>query len=302
MGPIKVILNPVAGRGYGSKAEPQIRAYLKEEGLDFDLTRTEGHWHAAELAEEAATAGFEVIVAAGGDGTTNEVVNGLMAASAGSVAGMLGIIPVGSGSDFARAAGVPPDLRGACQRLAQGQPRLVDVGLARLPGQTSRYFDNTLGIGFDGQVTLEARRFMRLRGMALYLPVVLKTIFISYKPPLVTIDYDGQRIEQRSLMIVVANGPREGSSFYVAPDAAPDDGYFDLCIAKELSRLGMLAMVPEFMKGTHVNKEPITMARARRVTITSEDNLVAHMDGEMLCTEGHQITCEIVPQALRIWV
>ncbi|MDY6875542.1 MAG: diacylglycerol kinase family lipid kinase [Chloroflexota bacterium] len=300
MGPIKVILNPIAGRGYGAKAEPELRRLLETEGLDFDLVRTARPWHAAELAEQATNDGFEIVVAMGGDGTTNEVVNGLMAASENGVSGTLGIIPVGSGSDFANTAGVPPDLQGACHRLANGQTRTVDVGRVKLPGQTPRYFDNTLGIGFDGIVTVEALKVKWLRGLALYLPVVLKTVFLSHGAPLVTIEYDGQKLVLPALMICVTNGRREGGGFFVTPQAQPDDGLFDLCIAREVSRMVTLGLIPHFLKGTHVGREPITMARARRVTISSPDDLIAHIDGEILCTTGHRIECEILPGRLQV--
>ncbi len=301
MQPMKIILNPVAGRGRGARVEPELRRYLEAEGLDFDLVRTVRGGHAAELAEQAVHDGFESVVAAGGDGTMHEVVNGLMSASGGAEAGTLGIIPIGSGGDFAYTVGVPTDLRAACHRLAHGQVRVVDVGRVTVSGQGTRYFDNTVGIGFDGVVTVEALKVKWLRGLALYLPVVLKTVFLSLKVPHATIDYDGQKMVLPALMITVANGPREGGGFLVAPQAQPDDGIFDLCIAAEVSRLVILGLIPHFIQGTHVDREPITMARARRVTISSPDDLVAHVDGEVLCTEGHQIECEILPQRLRVW-
>jgi diacylglycerol kinase (ATP) len=301
MGSTKVILNPIAGRGYGAKVEPELRQLLEAEGLEFDLVRTDRPWHAAELAERAAGDGFEVVVAAGGDGTSNEVANGLIAASEYGATAAMGVIPIGSGSDFANTVGVPSDLRGACHRLAHGQVRVVDVGRVTLPGRAPRYFDNTINVGFGGVVTVEALKVKRLRGIALYLPVVLKTIFLYYKAPLVTIEYDGEALTLPALMICVTNGPREGGGFHVTPQAQPDDGLFDLCIAREVSRLAMLGLVPHFMRGTHVGREPITMARARRVTISSPDDLVAHMDGEVLCTDAHRIECEILPRRLRVW-
>lgn len=300
MQPIKIILNPIAGRGHGARVEPKLRQFLEAEGLDFDLVQTSGRWHAAELAEQAVADGYQLIVAAGGDGTTHEVVNGLMVASGGGVAGTLGIIPIGSGSDFAHAAGVPADPRAACSRLAHGQSRVVDVGRISLQGQPPRYFDNTVGIGFDGVVTVEAQKVKHLRGMALYLPVVLKTVFLSFKAPRVTIEYDDQQLSLSALMVCIANGPREGGSFLVAPDAEPDDGLLDLCIASEVGRLAMLGLIPHFMKGSHVGREPITMARARRVTVSSPDDLVVHADGEALCTDGRRLECEVLPQRLRV--
>jgi len=298
--PIKIILNPIAGRGYGARAEPELRRQLRGQGVEFDLVRTRRPSHAPQLAEQAVRDGFRVVVAAGGDGTTHEVVNGLMAAADGGLAGTLGIIPLGSGSDFANTVGLPPDLPGACQRLAAGDTCVVDVGRVSLPGQVPRYFDNTVNVGFGGIVTIESRKIKRLRGLALYLPVVLKTVFLLHQTPRVVIHYDDQELALPALMISVCNGPREGGGFYVAPQARPDDGLFDLCIAGEVSRLGMLGLIPHFLKGTHVGRAPITMARARRVTISSSDDLIAHVDGEVLCTDAHRIEFELLPRRLRV--
>ena len=299
MSPIKIILNPVAGRGYGAKVESELRQHLEAEGVDFDLVRTDGPWHAAELAEQAANDGFEIVVAAGGDGTTNEVVNGLMAALQNGLSGTLGVIPVGSGSDFANNVGIPAGLQDACRRLASGQTRIVDVCRVTVQDQRPRYFDNTVNVGFGGIVTVEALKVKRLRGMALYLPVVLKTVFLAQNPR-VTVEYDDQVLALPAVMICVGNGPREGGGFFCTPHAQPDDGLLDVCIVREIGRVAMLGLVPHFMKGTHVGREPVTMVRARRVTISSPDDLVAHMDGEVLCTDAHRIACEILPQRLQV--
>jgi len=304
MGRTKIILNPSAGRGYAGRAEPEIRRLLEMETLDFDLVRTTEPGHATQLAEQAIRDGFEVIVAAGGDGTTHEVMNGLMAAANSNghsrEIGTLGIIPVGSGCDFASTVGVPTGLLEACRRLVDGRDRVVDVVRVVLPGQPPRYFDNTINIGFGGAVTREARKVKRLRGMALYLPVVLKTVFLHLNAPQVTIQYDDQELSLPAVMISVANGPREGGGFFVAPGARPDDGLLDLCIVRKIGRLAMLRLIPHFLNGTHVSQEPITMLRASRVSISSPDDLIAHVDGEMLCTDAHQIDFEIVPGRLRV--
>jgi diacylglycerol kinase (ATP) len=338
----KVIVNPKAGRGLGAHATPTIRRLLSEHGLDFDLTQTTHAGEAIELARQATLDSYDVIVAAGGDGTYQEAINGMIAAHAENapedgVIGTLGILPVGSGCDFSYTAGVPCDLEDACARLAEGEPRLVDLGRVTVykseqdPG-TCRYFDNTVGIGFDGVVTAESRKLKHLRGMALYLPVVLKTVFISLKPPRTVIEYEepppqtggeewpppleneegrperrtGQqrgpirRIEKTILMATICNGQREGGGFYVAPEARNDDGLLDLLLADNLPRLQILAMIPHFMKGTHVDKPSVTMLQSKRITITSPDPLIAHADGEMLCTDGHRIECEIAAQRVRV--
>ncbi len=302
MGPIKVILNPIAGRGYAGRSEPELRELLKAEGVDFDLVRTEGPGHATALAQEAISDGFEVVVAAGGDGTTNEVVNGLMeaAASNGHIAGPLGLIPVGSGSDFANNVGVPSDLAAACRCLARGRMRVVDVCQVSVDGQAPLYFDNTVNIGFGGIVTLEAFKVKWVRGMALYLPLVLKTVFLS-EAPHVTVAFDGEAVSLDASMICVGNGAREGGGFFCTPDAQPDDGLFDVCMVREIGRLAMLGLVPRFINGSHVDYEAVTMKRAAHILVTSSDNLIAHVDGEMLCTEAHRLEFSILPHRLKVW-
>jgi diacylglycerol kinase (ATP) len=297
---MKVILNPSAGKGNGARMEPVIRGYLDRLGLDYDLVLTEALWHAAELAQQAAADGFEIVVSAGGDGTTSEVVNGLVAAANGGVAGTLGVIPLGSGCDFANTAGVPADVEESCTRLVEGSPKLVDIGRVSIPGEPTRYFDNTLGIGFDGVVTLEARKFKRLRGMALYLPVVLKTVFLDFKPPTVKVELDDEVLELSALMVVVANGPREGGGFFIAPEAKPDDGLFDICAVNHMSRMAMLGIIPKFMNGSHVSEDTVAMRHSKRIKITSPDNLIAHADGEMISTEHHEIEIEMLPRQLRV--
>jgi YegS/Rv2252/BmrU family lipid kinase len=300
MGAIKVILNPVAGRGYGGRAEPELREWLKAEGVEFDLVRTARPGHAAELAEQAVNDGFGTVVAAGGDGTSNEVLNGLMAAAQDGRTAVMGFLPLGSGCDFANTMGISGDLRAACRKLAGEQTRMMDVGRVTIPGRFSSYFGNFVGIGFDAVVTRETRKVKWLRGMALYLPVVLKTVFLYYKAPRVKIEYDGQELSLPALMICVTNGPREGGGFFVAPEARPDDGLFDLCAAREVPQLQILRLIPRFMNGSHVNHEAVTMSRARHVVVSSPDSLVAHMDGEVICEDAQRIECEILPGRLQV--
>jgi len=300
MGRIKVIANPVAGRGLCGKLLPELREALAAQALDYDLVCSAEPRHAVLLAEQALAEGYETVVAVGGDGTAHEVVNGMLIHSKGEEVGTMATIPVGSGSDFANLLGIPGQLDQACARLARGQTRWVDVGVITDSQGRSTYFDNTAGIGFDGVVTQEAARVPYLRGMALYLPVVLKTVFISLKPPHVVIQYSDQRLEQTALMVTVCIGQCEGGGFIIAPDAKNDDGLFDVCIADNIPKLQILGMIPHFMRGTHVGKKPITMFRTDRLTVTSEDDLIAHMDGEILCTAEHFLEFKVLPRRLRV--
>lgn len=300
MEPVKVILNPAAGRGYGARVEPQLRQCLEDQGIRFDLERTVGPWHAAELAKRAAEDGFETIVSAGGDGTANEVINGLMAASENGVTRRMGVLAAGSGSDFASGVGLPLNVEDACRHLTCDSVRTVDLGRVTVSGKEPRYFGNVVGIGFDGAVLMETLKIRRLRGLPLYLLAVLKAVFLRFHTPRVTVKYDEEIMDLTATMVSIANGPREGGGFIVAPDARPDDGVFDLCIAREVSRLTILRLLPHFLRGTHTDLDPVTMARATSVEVSSPEGLVAHVDGEVLCTDAREIKCEILPGALKV--
>ncbi len=298
-----LIVNPVAGRGAGERAIPQVQAMLSQEGLDFDLVRTERPWHAAQLAEEAARAGFDVVVAVGGDGTSNEVLNGLMRARLAGVGSCaMGMLSVGRGNDFAYGMGVPHDLATACRALAQGHRRWVDVGQA-FGGDypEGRYFGNGVGIGFDAVVGFEAAKMKRLHGFASYIVATLKTVFLYYRAPLITIEYDGHAFTQPSLLVSVMNGQRMGGGFWMAPEGRPDDGLFDLCIAREVSRGRIFTLIPHFLRGTQASQEPIRTGRARRVVVTAvEGALPAHADGETLCTEGQRLELVLLPRQIEV--
>jgi diacylglycerol kinase (ATP) len=299
----KIIVNPTSGRGRGEQAIPHIERMLGEHGLDFDFVRTERPWHAAELAREAAAAGYDVVVAAGGDGTANEVLNGLMQAKqSGADTCAMGILCVGRGNDFAYGAGIPVDLELGCRTLAQDHRRTMDVGL--ISGglyPEGRYFGNGVGIGFDAVVGFEAVKMTWLTGFPSYIVAVLKTVFLYYKAPLTKIEYDEQTITQRSLMVSIMNGQRMGGGFYMAPEGKHDDGTFDLCIAREVSRARIFGLIPHFLKGTQATQEPIRMCQARHVVVSAvEGVLPAHADGETMCTEGQRLEIELLPSQIEI--
>ena len=303
MAQYQIIVNPVANRGGGERAIPAITSLLEQHGLAFDLVRTRQPWHAAELAQEAVAAGYECVVAAGGDGTANEVLNGLMRAKqAGAHETALGVLCVGRGNDLAYGLGIPLDLEAGCRTLAQGQRRRIDVGRATggLYPQ-GRYFGNGIGIGFDAVVGFEAAKLTWLHGYPSYLVAVLRTVFLYYKAPLTTIEYDGQTLTQPSLLISVMNGRRMGGGFLMAPQGEPDDGWLDLCIAREVSRTRIFGLIPHFMRGSQATQAPIRTGRTRRVTIRSiEGTLPAHADGETLCVEGQELVIDLLPQQIEV--
>jgi diacylglycerol kinase (ATP) len=290
---IKLIANPIAGRGKGRKALPAAEEALRHQGLQFKTEVTSRPLEAMEIARRAAEEGCELVVALGGDGTSHEVANGLLSSGNSEVA--LGMIPIGTGNDFADMFNTPTDLAQVALRIREGKTRLIDVGWIN-----DRYFVNIVGVGFDALVSIQALKIQHvLRGFPLYLAAVFITLK-EYQIPHITVEFDGERLSMPMTMINVANGKREGGGFLIAPDAQNDDGIFDICLARGLGRLGILRLLPEVIKGTHVDKEPVTMAKAKRVILDSPDPLPVHADGEIIYTEAHHLEIEIIPRRLRV--
>jgi len=297
------IVNPTAGRGEGERALPLIERQLELAQLEHDMAFTERPWHAAELAQKAAQDGYQVVVSVGGDGTLNEVLNGLMLAKQAGVEGCaLGQICVGNGNDFAFALGIPKELPAAVDKLRRDNRKKIDVG--RVQGglyPQGRFFGNGVGIGFDAVVGFEALKLKYLHGFPSYFVAALKTIFLYYNPPRVLIEFDGQNLELNTLMVSIMNGKRMGGGFMMAPNALMDDSLFDLCIAGQVSRLKIFPLIPRFMNGTQFSHPAIQTGQTRQITITAlEGSLPAHADGETLCTTGDRLTLEILPRCLEI--
>ncbi len=298
----KLIVNPVAGKGHAGNVLSQVQTYLAQYGVDYDLTSTQAPGQGVDLARQAAQAGYERVVAMGGDGTADEVANGLLLAAEDGYPAVIGAIPVGSGNDFSYAVGIPADLEEACRRLAEGRVRTVDVIRVTVDGQP-RIFDNSVGIGYDADVSLETRKMKLLRGFPMYLWAVFRVLATNSKWPYpMRITVDGQPLPHQAVtLITVANGPRAGGGFYLTPDAQPDDGVLDVCVADQLGRLGILKLLPHTMKGTHVGKKPIMMLQGRHVLIEAERGVPGHVDGEILCTQGRRFEFEILPGRLKVW-
>lgn len=290
---IKLIANPMAGRGRGREALSAAEEALRRQGLQFTTEVTSRPLEATEIARRAAEEGCELVVALGGDGTSHEVANGLLLSNNPDV--IMGMVPIGTGNDFASMFDTPADLTALSQRFREGKSRLIDVGRVN-----DRYFVNIVGVGFDALASIESLKIQSLlSGLPLYLLAVLLTLR-RYEVPHITADLDGEKISMTMTILCVANGKREGGGFLMAPDAENDDGIFDICLARGLGRLGILRLLPELMRGTHVDKEPVTMAKAKRVILDSPDPLPVHADGEILYTDAHHLEIELIPRRLRV--
>ncbi len=298
-----LVYNPTAGKGNAGKILSRVQNLLGERGFDSDLVLTEGVGHAQRLGEQAVEAGCDLVVAAGGDGTVNEVINGLMSpALNGRKRPALGVLPVGRGNDFAFGMGIPQELVPACEILAHGQRRRIDIG--RVSGgdyPDGRYFGNGVGLGFDTVVGFEAAKMTWLHGGASYLVAVIRTIFKYAKAPVYEVTLDDGVLRQPFLMVSVMNGRRMGGSFMMAPDSDPSDRAFDLCLAGQVSQLRILPLASTFISGKQVNDPAVSMRRSRKITIRAiEGSIPAHADGETICTAGEELSIEIFPGALDV--
>ena len=300
---LKFIVNPIAGQGAGKLALPEIDRMARENLMDYEIVSTEYPGHAIDLAKEAALGGLDIVVAVGGDGTSNEVLNGLMQAwSLGNRNTSLGIIGIGRGNDFAYGFGIPPGLQDGFKVIKDETQRLMDVGhLVGGDYPQGRYFGNGVGIGFDAVVGFEALKLTHLHGFLNYIVAALKTIFLFFNAPTVRIEYDDKQITQPSLMVSIMNGRRMGGGFMMAPEAIQDDGLLDLCIAGQLSRIGILTMIPRFIKGTQATHPQIKTARSSKIHVVAiEGSLPTHADGETICIAGKELSIEIIKQPINI--
>lgn len=300
-----VIYNPAAGQGSAFDKITAVRSLFESHGLEFHFELTRGPGHATQLAESAADEGVPTVVAGGGDGTCNEVINGLMRAAERSVkTPTLAVLCVGRGNDFAYGAGMPHSVESTVAAIRSGHRRVIDVGHLR-GGEypEGRYFGNGIGIGFDTIVGFEAAKLRRIKGFAAYLVGAVSTLIHYYDAPLLKLIHeDGTSAEEKEcLQISVMIGRRMGGAFFMAPHAESDDGLFDLCVAGTPSRLRMIGLILKYMRGTQAGSPNIWMSRTRALTIEAlQGTMAVHADGETIATEGVRLEVTCLPQKLPI--
>jgi diacylglycerol kinase (ATP) len=289
-GPVRFLLNPAAGRWGAAARLDRLRVLASAAGAGLVVSKS-----GADIAVQARRAvedGVARLVVAGGDGTMHQAAQGL----AGSPCA-LGVVPLGTGNDLAGTLGIPHDLEAAAARALAGGVRQLD--LVRV-GETVCI--GYAGVGFDSVVTRFANEEVkRLRGPLVYVYAVLHTL-ATFKPPAMRVVHDAGTFEGRAMFAVVANLPRFGGGMRIAPAALPDDGWLDLVIVRELSRLRLLAVFPKVYRGTHVNHPAIQIVRTRKVEITLDREMTLYGGGEPVATHasGRPFAVEVMPGALRV--
>jgi diacylglycerol kinase (ATP) len=297
---MRIILNPGARHGAGRRLRPTIERELQARRLSFELVETEGPGHAIELARQAAEAGVGRIVAAGGDGTVHEVVNGIMAGGAPAVS--MGMIPIGTGNDFVKMFPGTSTRTAAFAALSSGCSVPVDVGVARWDGRTE-YFINAMGTGIDVEVVRQMRRSRLLPGGVIYVAALLRAL-ARYRAMTVEITVDGHTTRQRIMNLAVCNGPSIGGSFRICPRAVPFDGALDICLIEEMPIWRNARLVPRVLNGTHAGQPGVTILQGTgvRLRLPHGGPLLFQVDGELREVEdgAHGVEVSLIPAHLNV--
>lgn len=293
---ITVILNPASGRGRGGRRRKELDRLLREAAnsngttSDWEVVETTRPGGATELAAVAAQRGASIVAAAGGDGTVNEVLNGLMGAGA-----KMAVLPLGTGNDFARTLGFGNDLQRAVAALFGDRSRAVDVGRVH-----ERWFLNIAGCGFDAVVGERVNQgFRYLSGSTAYIAALVQTLR-TFRPVDLTLEIDGEPRRMRAMMCSVCNAQTYGGGMRIAPDARIDDGLFDICILGDAGKLEFIMAFPRVYKGTHTAHPRVTMLRAATVRVESDPPLPVFVDGDVIGKTPAEFT--IKPRAIELMV
>jgi YegS/Rv2252/BmrU family lipid kinase len=282
------IVNPVAGKGKAMKLVPDIIEQCKARNYNYNIVDTGYPGHATEIAKQASDTKACRIYSVGGDGTLNEVLNGIAGSSS-----VLGVIPCGSGNDFIKSiigSAIPDNILTA---TIEGKEKLIDYASVN-----DKYFVNISSVGFDAEVAYQTGHFKKLpliSGKMAYILGILTTILIC-KNHHMELKLDNETISGKSLLIAAGIGKYYGGGIFALPDAEIDDGLFDICHVDAMSRFKILRLFPQYMKGLHGNIKGVHLFKSKRVEIRSENPIPLNRDGEIILTD--KAVFEIFPKSL----
>jgi len=283
----KIIVNPNANLGRAVQRAARLKPIADEfEGVDW--AGTVYPRHAISLAHQAAEQGYERVIAVGGDGTAHEVLNGLMKIPHDGRP-VMGLVPLGSGNDFSHMVGASPNPEQALRQALTNDSHRIDIATIESNDGQREFWGNTLGIGFDATVTIRSRNVTMVKGFLIYLVAVMQTIAFNHSAPLIEVQTDEEIFSQEFLMLVLCNGGREGGGFNVQPEARPDDGLLNYVGVKRISRVRMLRLVPEVMKGTHGRFSEVRMGTFKQLELKTDFPLTIHIDGEIYSGMDSQV-------------
>ncbi len=294
--PVHLFLNPTAGRGRARRRMPRIREILESSGCDVELHTSSAVGDVESRVLAAVDAGATRVVVAGGDGSVYEAVNGILRSSRPAA---LGLVPSGTGNDFAKACGIPLNWDHAARlladRLGAGQDGLsIDIGV-----MNGRFFSNGAGIGFDAKVTRLARSYRVPIGDLVYLLAIFRAMLDGIATPRLTITADQLSWDAPATLAAISNGPWLGGMFHIAPAARNADGKLELLIAAPVTRRRIMGLLPKLMAGTHMDEPEISHASVTQLTVTAAEPLPSHLDGEVQPLQQY-FEISLLPGALRL--
>jgi YegS/Rv2252/BmrU family lipid kinase len=285
-----IILNPAAGRGKAQNYLRQISEFSQKLFTNCSLHITRHADHTRELAASFSQK-EALVVAAGGDGTIHHVTNGLAGGKA-----VLGVIPIGTGNDFARTIGVPEQWQQAMKVLLDAEIKSIDLGKAN-----ERYFINGVGIGFDADVMLATKTIPVLSGFSLYLAAVLKKV-VHYENRHLNYKLNGECISKDIFLLAAGNGKYVGGGFNLFPLASTKDGMLDLCILNALNRREIFRYLPHAIKGTHVGLPQVYYQKFREISIQCQEGIPGQIDGELFGSQLTELKISVQPQKIKLMV
>jgi diacylglycerol kinase (ATP) len=293
------LVNPASDNGRTGRRWAELAHRAAHAGLDGETLFSERPGHLIELARSAVDRGARLVVAAGGDGTLNEVINGVAERDVD-----LATIPLGTGMDFGRAYGIPTRFDDAVRVARDGAPRTIDAGRVRYRtwggDDAVRWFGNVGTVGMSGAVAQRANGMSKALGGRLTFFYALTRVFLSWENTEVNVSLDGAERSGRMHDVIVANGPWHGGGMMLAPEAKPDDGLFDVVLFGDVSKLDFLTTAPKIYKGRHIGHPKVEVLRSAQVTVDAPERLPIEVEGEQIGTTP--ATFEVVPGALRVRV
>lgn len=301
---IKLVINPVAGRGKTREKWPDYEKRFNKILGNFSWQFTEQRKHATKITRRALLEGFETIVAVGGDGTINEVVNGFFDNDKQiNPEASLGVISMGTGGDWVRTLGVSNDIEKAAIKINKDETRKCDLGWLKcqsLEGKpVSRYFINSTDAGFGGTLIHQSNQSTKVFGAFwAYLIALLKTLMI-HENACIEIKVDDSFSKELIVKsVVLANGQYFGGGMWIAPEAKPDDGMFEVVILGDLNRLETLANIHKLYKGTLSEHPKVETLQGKKVFLRSEAEVLIEADGEL--PGKLPASFEILPSVLNV--
>ncbi|MQC26699.1 MAG: diacylglycerol kinase family lipid kinase [Chloroflexi bacterium] len=293
----KVILNPYAARWKAGKQREAIEAALQDAGVAFELVSTETRGHGTALAAEAVRLGFDPIISAGGDGSLNEVLNGILQGAKGGKLPVFGLIPLGTANDLVDNLGMPRGIYEAVAIIAEGRTRAID--LCEVNGQ---FFLNNAGIGLEPTITLIQQNMTWAKGIAHYLLATLTAIGRNPHWQM-QLAWEGGDYEGPVTLVSIGNLPRTGGIFYTVPDADAFDGQLSFVYGYIPNRAGILKVLPKIMKageGNYVEHPAVHQEHSPWLTVRVTPNSPAHADGELFTHAGNEFNYRVHPRGLHL--